>query len=93
MTQNDTHAFSVSPCCGRTLNDATAIEDPTLQPQPGDYSVCAYCSAWLRFGDGGLCRRLTGAEVRSLDKDIRAYMEKVQRIVVKIKSEREKAKQ
>ena len=41
---------SACPSCGKLL-DATSGADHDEEPEPGDYSVCIYCAATLRFGD------------------------------------------
>ena len=53
------------PRCGKIVDGATNLMDKTA-PKGGDFSVCIYCAAVLRFtGDLGL-RKATGDELAIL---------------------------
>lgn len=42
------------PGCGEILDEGMEINGSGVEPRPGDWSVCAYCSAVLVFvGDSG----------------------------------------
>jgi hypothetical protein len=61
------------PCCSNHANgQATAIgkEDPR-PPQPGDHTVCAYCSAVLVFTPLMQLRMATPEEAAETLKDLR----------------------
>jgi hypothetical protein len=37
------------PTCESMLDGATATDGKTTQPQPGDITICAYCTEVLEF--------------------------------------------
>jgi hypothetical protein len=42
---------SICPNCGKQLDAATSCYGAKEKPHSGDFSVCLYCAAILRFGD------------------------------------------
>lgn len=49
------HATSNCPNCGAGFDSASPIgDDTTLEPSPGDISICLYCGEWLMFDDSTL---------------------------------------
>lgn len=57
------------PHCSATL-DAHAIPGGGA-PEPGDWSICAYCEGLSVFGADGVLRRPTAEEWRSLGPEER----------------------
>jgi len=53
------------PRCGKVMDAATNLMDKTA-PQGGDFSVCIYCAAVLRFTDDLDLRKATGDELAML---------------------------
>ena len=54
-------APSTCPACGATLDAVTNMVGER-KPQPGDWSVCSYCAAVLRFQDERTVRELEEGE-------------------------------
>jgi hypothetical protein len=44
------HAATECPVCKAELDASDGL--PGERPSPGDYSICCYCAAILRFGEG-----------------------------------------
>lgn len=59
-----------APCCGESLSAAT---DPVSgkTPEPGHYSVCVYCFAWLQFRDDMSLRLISEGERTWMPADLR----------------------
>lgn len=75
MSLTTRHSASSCPNCLATLDASTHEEGCT--PIPGDYSVCAYCSAPLIYAEDLTLRSATVEEVREMVKDedfVRAVM-------------------
>lgn len=51
------------PACKAPLAAARGTKDPKDRPSPGDFSVCLYCSAALRFTEDLGLRLLTQQEL------------------------------
>lgn len=49
--------------CGTTVDAATAIDNRTAEPSPGDITVCLYCGRLMAFADDLAVRDLTDAEM------------------------------
>jgi hypothetical protein len=67
------------PVCRKELDGATGHGTPT----PGDYTVCAYCGAFLTFTDGiyGMdLRLLTDAEWSALPAEIKEQLQDYARL-------------
>lgn len=62
------------PSCFEQMDGATSINsDQTRYPRPGDFSICVYCGALLRYDDVGvtLCSE---EELNELDTSSRRMM-------------------
>lgn len=57
------------PCCGKKLNDATEATGKDVAPKPGDYSVCAYCGEWMRYGDDLRPHLLRAEDIAEVEDD------------------------
>ena len=51
------------PQCGHRITAASHVDDNAPMPQPGDYTICLYCSTLLIFADDLAVRNLTDAEM------------------------------
>lgn len=56
--------------CGHVIDAHTAaFEDESLKPEPGDLSVCLYCSAICRFDDNLNLVKLLTNELEAIGKE------------------------
>lgn len=61
------------PSCGKTL-DAWAIEDNNqAPPKGGDFSMCAYCNAFMVFNDDLTLRLANEEETALIAKEVLRY--------------------
>lgn len=62
-----------SPClnCGSLLDAATQPDDPSLQPKPGELTMCTYCGAILVFDEEMRHRLPTPEENEQIERDPR----------------------
>jgi hypothetical protein len=50
MSSKLPNAYAACPCCGKTLDAATAIADERDPiPEAGDFSICLYCGTILEY--------------------------------------------
>lgn len=54
--------------CDKVLDGATNTGQAAAPPKPGDFSVCAYCAAILRFEAGAL-REATASDLDELEPE------------------------
>jgi hypothetical protein len=80
MRTERTNVESRCPACQRTLDAATDILGQAT-PEPGDLSVCVYCSVVLTFNTDLTLRSLRQAEFDALSEELRAQL-RVYRILV-----------
>jgi hypothetical protein len=59
--------MSDCPNCGATLDAATCVTSDTVQPSPGDLTLCIYCGHLMAFGDDLSFRKLTDSEAAGID--------------------------
>jgi hypothetical protein len=59
---------SFCPVCHRSLDAAFAVPKESVQPKDGDYSVCAYCGAMLRFSGDLSLRIAADSELEDVKK-------------------------
>ena len=72
VTSTPIHAC---PACRHAINRAGTVRPgDTHAPRPGDYTVCAYCLAVLRFTTAGL-ECVSDAERHALPAQLRAALE------------------
>jgi hypothetical protein len=67
------------PCCGKLVDAATLMTPPgsteKVAPGEGDFSVCLYCGAWLRFLDAeGRTRKFDADDILDLTDEQRQEM-------------------
>lgn len=75
------------PACGEALDAATNVTG-TLQPEPGDVTVCIGCAAVLRFSAD---LKLKTIAIDSLPQDNRgAVLRRVREGVLALKAERDR---
>lgn len=43
------HLEDACPVCTERVDAVTGIDNPDVQPRPGDVSICFYCATVLRF--------------------------------------------
>ncbi len=70
----------VCPGCGAKLNGATSLED-SKAPNPGDYSVCLYCTAFLVFMEELAMRFMTEEELVELPDEQRIALQRMRRAI------------
>ncbi len=52
--------------CGKVLDAATGGEEP---PNPGDFTICAYCINWLVFDPEMRPREITEDEIEDMTNE------------------------
>ena len=68
------------PVCGHHLNAATPVEgDP--QPQPGDFTVCLYCTSFLVYEPDLTVREMSEEEVYGLEESERRLLMRARRAI------------
>lgn len=60
------------PNCGKKLDCATCESE--IKPEPGDISVCIYCTSFLIFNDKVKLRLLTDDEIADLPAERRSQL-------------------
>lgn len=74
------HMRHPTPCCGKEVDAATVVSAPGEPaskdaPGPGDFSICIYCGAWLRFIDHqGRSRKFEAEDILALTDAQREMM-------------------
>jgi hypothetical protein len=68
----DHHLKPVPQCvdCGKQLDGAIGV-DTDDAPDPGDFTVCAYCGSIMVYNDGLTLRQPDAAEAREIAGDKR----------------------
>lgn len=69
------------PKCGELLNAATSMGDHV--PSPGDFSICFYCTAWLKYGPDMALESITKLDLQSMDKDLVTELYKLTQAIKK----------
>ena len=71
------------PACNEMVDAADCVDEGPEAPKPGDYSVCAYCGAFLRFdiaaGRRLSLRELADEEFAELPLDVIQILNKLRR--------------
>ena len=75
-------AHNSCPMCHKTLDAATDVEDESLKPQPGDYSVCIYCGVFLVFGDDIRMEHFPDENLMEMEDEDRLKITKMRRAVM-----------
>lgn len=71
MKKNSKLKDTVCPNCDKSLNAATAVNNHA-QPEPGDVSVCAYCSHLLVYKEDLTVRQMDmRTEFMDLEEEVR----------------------
>lgn len=65
------------PICRAHFDATSSPYNPGAEPKPGDFSVCFYCGAVLRFGGGGRLRRAYVAELHQVGEDDPELFDKI----------------
>jgi transcription initiation factor IIE alpha subunit len=72
-------AGDVCPKCKNKLDAVTPVGRPATKAEKGDYTVCAYCGAALRFTDNkGHLRAITDEEEEKMDDETRDMLNGIQ---------------
>jgi hypothetical protein len=61
------------PGCGKILDATTGIGTP----EPGDFSICAYCRTWLIYKDDLTMRLVTTEDLEKLPPDHLAILKRL----------------
>jgi len=62
------HKGNTCPLCFKLIDAATNIETKRA-PEPGDVTICVYCSSWLIFNDDMTLRAASRQDIDDLPKD------------------------
>ena len=74
------HSPSYCPRCLVRLDPSTDLHTEGT-PEPGDFTVCAYCGEMLRFREGFKLSVVTDADLAEAGKETRLELEKAQKAV------------
>jgi hypothetical protein len=72
--------------CGKALDSATGGAEA---PKEDDVTICAYCSTWLKYGDGLELVELSEQDIEELDDELFNMLVKFSKLV----AEKRKARQ
>lgn len=70
------------PVCNATL-DAASPSQNVPEPEPGDVSVCFYCTAFLVFNAEMIPESLSDSELNSLDSEIISELTRIRNAIKK----------
>src|SRR3954454_7351373 len=80
---------SVCPRCNSKIEGATGVTG--RGPSPGDWTVCLYCAAALRFDEQLAMRLATAEEVAGLDLQTRRLIENFKHLSKQFQGQRYEA--
>lgn len=78
------------PCCGKKVDGCTVIDPANrkdhgseqIAPKQGDFTICIYCGAWLRFTDDeGTQRKFDAEDILDVTDEQREMMRKATALV------------
>jgi hypothetical protein len=70
------------PCCGKEIDAVTGIgEGKRDTPNPGDFTICLYCGAWLRFTTELQVRRFEAEDILDLEAEHISMMRKATALI------------
>lgn len=72
------------PSCGGLLEEATSLQGHT--PDPGDFTICSHCFAWLKFAPDMALEKITKIDVQSMDKELIIEMYNITKSLMEAKS-------
>lgn len=70
MEKNSLLEKGICPKCSKRLDAATSLEDDQAKPQPGDCTVCFYCSSLLTYNSDYSLKELSEADMKKLDPQV-----------------------
>ena len=72
------------PSCGENNNGALPATEDERAPEPGDFSICAYCAAILEFDDGLRSRLLSTEAFLELPVEARSELKRAQELIQRL---------
>lgn len=63
----ETNPKAICPVCGHGHQLATSLQNPEVQPTPGDFTICIQCCSALVYTDDLLTRLPTPAELQEIE--------------------------
>jgi hypothetical protein len=76
------------PCCGKEIDAVTRFgEGIRNDPSPGDFTVCVYCGAWLRFTVELRARMFEAEDILDLEAEQISMLRKATRLIRSIKDQ------
>lgn len=75
--------ISVCPTCKYEMNAASCVQDGTAEPSAGDLSFCLNCGEILQFNEILVSKKITDAELASLDTETLAILSEAKRHILK----------
>jgi hypothetical protein len=87
-------ANAVCPVCKQAITAAVPMESlmgkpgVTYRPEPGDITICAFCTSFLRFKEDLSLALLTEDEVADLPDEFRINLQRVRFEVIEIQQEK-----
>jgi hypothetical protein len=86
MTSSKLPEAHTLPCCGKQVDSVTSIgEGKRFTPKPGDFTICVYCGAWLRFTADMKERIFEAEDILDLEAEQISMMRKASGLVRSIK--------
>lgn len=73
------------PACGHVTSAATYLADESIKPQPGDYSVCIECGAFMVFSEDMRLEHFPDEKMFEMEDEHRIEMTKMRRAVMELK--------
>jgi len=74
------------PCCGKSNDAATSIENDAAKPKVGDIAICGYCGAFLFYGKHLRMKYLSKKRFNRLQTSMKSYLRYHQKQVRKFLS-------
>lgn len=70
------------PTCGKLLDGLTNPTGGSLDAQPGDISVCAYCGEVLIFDESLKLKLSTEEDLKDLDQEVKQTLKRVKEVIL-----------
>ncbi len=72
---------SKCPACDAFLDAASSINKKHALPSPGDYSICFYCTTFVRYGPNMELIELTSTDFHKLSQEMQDELFQLRRAI------------
>jgi hypothetical protein len=69
------------PACGKVIDADTPASFETVAPQPDDFSICLFCSAWCRYNNDMTLRLAEEKDMEEMQPDQIELLSKLSRCI------------